>query len=354
MPIDERQARALLDKQAITDVLARFARGVDRFDWELARSCFHGGAKLEHGAFNGPVERFVPWLQAALAPTSLGMHTITNVLIDLDGDRAQSEAQVTAYQRAVTESGEDEDGVAGVRWIDRLERRAGEWKIAQRRTVWEWSTIAPVGRQWDFHGKYVTGRRDRQDAVYKRPAFRADWSPPDTLEGRLQEALDKQAIAEVAQRYCRAVDRLDRELARSCYHANATDDHGMYQGDRDGFIEYAFGGLPTMLGTMHYIGQVLVDVQGDVGYSEAYCVAYHRMPSRTSGRTEQVVGCRHLDRMERRDGEAWRIGDRVIVYDWSRVDPISGEYPIPPEWTRGQRSQQDPSYARAQQGERGA
>ncbi len=349
MSIDAERAQALLDKQAIYEVVARYARGIDRFDWDLVRSCFHEGAMDEHGVFTGPIEAFIPWVREELGKMTLSQHLITNPLIDLDGDRAQSETYVTAYHRLPPkgEGEPDRDFVVGARWIDRFERREGTWRIGHRRVVWEWSTATPVGRQWNFNENYRKGRRDKQDPVYDRPRFASDWAPPTTIEGRLQELLDKKAIAEVVQRYCRGVDRIDMELVRSCYHPDATDDHGTYQGDRDGFVQHAGDGLTTMLGTMHYIGNRLVDVQGDVAYSEAYCVAYHRMPSRKSGKTEQLVACRYVDRFERRDGAEWKLGDRMVAYEWSRIDPISQELELSPEWMRGQRNKDDLAYARS-------
>ena len=47
-----------------------------------------------------------------------------------------------------------------------------------------------------------------------------------TLEARLRELLDKQEIHEVLLRYCRGVDRCDRDMIAACYHPDAIDDHG--------------------------------------------------------------------------------------------------------------------------------
>src|SRR5690606_8703026 len=45
-------------------------------------------------------------------------------------------------------------------------------------------------------------------------------------EGALQAALDREAIHTVLMRYCRGVDRLDRDLIASVYHPDAYDHHG--------------------------------------------------------------------------------------------------------------------------------
>ena len=55
---------------------------------------------------------------------------------------------------------------------------------------------------------------------------------------RLERLESRQVIHDVLMRYCRAVDRLDLELLRSCYHEDSWDDHGHYKGDGHAFAEF--------------------------------------------------------------------------------------------------------------------
>ena len=93
--------------------------------------------------------------------------------------------------------------------------------------------------------------------------------------------------------------------------------------------------------------------------SSSRSTATSRTPSRTASRTtaararaatsrrhDLVIGLRYVDRLERRDGE-WRIADRVCAFDWSRIDPIVGEWEFPPEAVRGRRDRDDPRTALA-------
>jgi len=324
-----------------------YARGVDRCDWDLVRSCFSEGAVDEHGAFNGSVDDFLPWIQGALARYGMTMHTVSNVQVELDGDVAHAESYVTAYHRMPEHDGEPKkDFVVGGRWNDRLDRHDNDWLISHRQVVWDWNRIDPVGREWDFHENYVKGRRNKSDPVYDRTAFSPNFKRPTDLAERIQELHDKQTIREALYRYCRGVDRLDPELIRSCYYPDANDDHGTYQGSRDGFVRHAGDGLKTMLATMHYIGNVLVDVQDTVAYSETYVVSYHRMPSRKTGETEHIVACRQVDRYERRQEMPWKLGGRTVVYEWSRIDPVGKQDEYGPGYTRAQRNRQDLIYQR--------
>ena len=55
-------------------------------------------------------------------------------------------------------------------------------------------------------------------------------SQPPVSNEKLQQLLDKQEIHEVIMRYCRGIDRLDREMIRSVYHDDAIDEHGLWKG----------------------------------------------------------------------------------------------------------------------------
>jgi hypothetical protein len=157
---------------------------------------------------------------------------------------------------------------------------------------------------------------------------------------RLQALLDKQEIYDVIVRYCRGIDRVDEALVRSCYHPDAFDDHGMFQGPATEFAAYAVQGLASMERTMHCIHNVAIELIGDTAVSEAYCVAYHRMASRDGGDADHLVGVRYVDRFERRGGP-WLIAHRTVVYEWSRIDAVGRTWAMRPEYARGQRGSAD-------------
>jgi SnoaL-like protein len=160
----------------------------------------------------------------------------------------------------------------------------------------------------------------------------------------IRTLLAKQEIYEVLVRYCRGIDRTDEELVRSCYHADAFDDHGMFQGPAAEFAAYAVENLRTMERTMHCIHNVSIVIEDSAAASEAYCVAYHRMRSRDGGQSDHLVGVRYVDRFECRDGGPWLIAHRTVVYEWSRIDPVGREWRMRPEYTVGTRDHHDRSY----------
>jgi hypothetical protein len=139
----------------------------------------------------------------------------------------------------------------------------------------------------------------------------------------LRRLLSRQAIADVIYRYARGIDRLDFDLVRSCYHPDAYDDHGSFAGSVEEFIDAAASFLPRWTATQHFMGNMLIEVEGDRARAETYAVAYHRREDTDGNGKDDVLGIRYVDRFECRDG-AWKIAHRVVVTEWRRVDPVSG------------------------------
>lgn len=168
----DRQARldALLDRQDIQDCLTRFSRGTDRFDRELFLSAFHPDAVIAAGTFvGGPTELYdwaIPMHEAGQFATH---HNLLNLTVDIDGDTAHTET----YYLFVGRNRDDSNWIAGGRYIDRLERRDGEWRIALRTNAIEWSGLVPTMPIpfADVPDINVNGtpQRGTQDPSYTRP-----------------------------------------------------------------------------------------------------------------------------------------------------------------------------------------
>ena len=143
----------------------------------------------------------------------------------------------------------------------------------------------------------------------------------------LQSLLDREAIRDVLMRYCRGIDRCDRSLLEGAYWPEAIDDHGNFSGKRDEFIDWCLPLLRERMDqTTHFLGNILIRLDGDSAGVETYFEAYHRIRRDGAEPYDAVLGGRYLDRMEKRGGE-WRIADRIAIYDWAR------EYPDSADWT---------------------
>lgn len=162
--------RNLLDKQACTELVYRFARGLDRCDEAIVRSVFHPDGTDDHGAFKGDVEAFVTWVFPLLRTMERTQHVIGNVLVEVAGDRAWSESYFVAYHDLTSPAGDPLRMTVAGRYLDQFERRGGEWRIAHRQFVSDWSASDPRTDMWDRDNPAgrLFGRRDLTDAVYQR------------------------------------------------------------------------------------------------------------------------------------------------------------------------------------------
>jgi hypothetical protein len=159
------EVRDLRDRQAIQDCLIRYSRGLDRHDDELVASVYHENAVDHHGTFLGPAREFIPWVNAIHeAGYDAHTHFVTNNTVEIEGDVAHSEIYVQVVLRR-------KDGpldVCGGRYVDRLERRDGEWRIAAREVLVDWAGTAD-GTVWPEIGAFPAGTWDHSDPSYQRP-----------------------------------------------------------------------------------------------------------------------------------------------------------------------------------------
>jgi hypothetical protein len=131
--------QALLDRQAILDCLVRFSRGMDRYDRDLVFSAFHPDAVCDYGPYVGDPEGLYAWAVALKASIVCVHHHLTNHSCEIAGDTAHAETYMIYNARYADETLWQAHG----RYIDRLERRDGEWKIAMRYCVIE--AAGPTG-----------------------------------------------------------------------------------------------------------------------------------------------------------------------------------------------------------------
>lgn len=166
----ESRLQVLLDRQAIHECLTRFSRGMDRFDREVFLSAFHPDATVAAGPFVGSAAQCYDWAMPMHEAGQVAtQHNLLNVTIDLDGDTAHTET----YYQFVGRNRDDTIWIAGGRYVDRLERRHGEWRISVRTNVIEWSGMLP---QMPIPFADVPGidrngvsARSTQDISYRRP-----------------------------------------------------------------------------------------------------------------------------------------------------------------------------------------
>tara|TARA_R110002110_G_scaffold205066_1_gene416753 strand:+ start:156120 stop:156644 length:525 start_codon:yes stop_codon:yes gene_type:complete len=161
----------------------------------------------------------------------------------------------------------------------------------------------------------------------------------------IETMLAKQAIQETVYTYCRALDRLDKELLESVFSANANIDYGeIYKGPAAGFVDIAIGFQGSMRDTQHMVNNLLIEVDGEEASSEAYVYAHHVI-EQDGERMELVIGARYLDRFCRDEQGQWKISYRTELLDWARMVPIGERwFEDNTELPKGCRGKDDLSY----------
>lgn len=133
-------------------------------------------------------------------------------------------------------------------------------------------------------------------------------------EDRIRYLLDRQEILDCIHRYARGVDRLDKDLIHSAYHPGAIDDHGIFSGPVEEFVEWVVEFHSARHhGEHHYITNHTCELDGDVAHTETYFLFVGR---NTAGTPVSLHGGRYIDRFERHHGK-WAIAGRVCLNEWT-------------------------------------
>jgi hypothetical protein len=167
-------------------------------------------------------------------------------------------------------------------------------------------------------------------------------------DAALRDLLDRAAIREVLARYCRAADRCDEELLRSCYHPDALDRHGRFSGSAGDFAAWVTQVQRTSsITTQHAVSNVVIELAGATAWVESAFMATHVRPAagEFEGPFLDTFWGRYVDRFEKRDG-SWAIAARDVVHDWSERRACGPRMPHSDTYRAGRRDRGDMSYQR--------
>jgi len=145
-----------------------YARALDRLDRDLLLAQFWPGAGVDYGVFyRGAVAGFVDvalGFQGSMRDTQ---HLVGNVGSSVDGSTACSESYVQAHHVIQTPDGLVQL-LVGARYLDRFERRGGEWRISFRTEVLDWGRWLPIPERWfETNNEMPKGVRGTADPSYR-------------------------------------------------------------------------------------------------------------------------------------------------------------------------------------------
>lgn len=129
----------LLDKQAIGEVVARYARTLDWLDDEGQAGCYWPDADIDYGFFRGTAADFLPVVMATERRSDRRWHMLGGLIVKLHGGgRASSEC----YGVFAGATRQDDATLAGQliggRYLDEWDKRGGEWRISKRLYLVDW------------------------------------------------------------------------------------------------------------------------------------------------------------------------------------------------------------------------
>jgi hypothetical protein len=136
----EKMVQELWDRDRIAAVPLTYARGIDRRDWDLVRSCFTDDCFVEGSRASAPIEEYLADLRPGVEAFPTTMHFMGNQLVEVDGDTGRVETYAVAFHWAAERAGADDPAnlVVGVRYQDSMVRTADGWRIANRHVDPDW------------------------------------------------------------------------------------------------------------------------------------------------------------------------------------------------------------------------
>ena len=118
------------DRQEISDLLVRYATGIDRRNWPLFRTVFTDPCELDYGEIGtwDTVDAVTEFMQRSHA-TGQTLHRMSNHAVALDGDLATARTYVDMIMVSDNKSGVNAVGY----YDDEIVRTDDGWRIARRR-----------------------------------------------------------------------------------------------------------------------------------------------------------------------------------------------------------------------------
>jgi uncharacterized protein (TIGR02246 family) len=134
---------------------------------------------------------------------------------------------------------------------------------------------------------------------------------------------DKQALSELPYRYARGCDTQDPAIFAAIFTEDGVivSPAGTISG-RDQIVDI----VPRMLGEMylrcmHFVGNILVEIDGDEASGETYCFAHHLTPDGEGQASDYVMSIKYSDNYRRVDG-TWLFARRELALLWSETKTV--------------------------------
>ena len=142
--LDQTSMDETADRLAIMDKIYRYCRSVDRLDVAVGHSVFHEDSTADFGeSYKGTGRGWIDYICVRHKDFLHHSHQVTNIIIEIDGDRAGSESYVFA-----TLHRQDGDKIIlheiWARYVDTWSKRDGDWAIDHRDCIVDYGSMREV------------------------------------------------------------------------------------------------------------------------------------------------------------------------------------------------------------------
>ncbi|HEX4042784.1 MAG TPA: nuclear transport factor 2 family protein [Xanthobacteraceae bacterium] len=187
------------DKFAIAELIQAWGVYRDQGRWQELRSTFTRDGEISISWFRGPFEQFVDRCKASFAAGhTWSRHHLFIPTVRLNADRAVAETAVIIRVRQKFKD-VPVDLTSCSRFLDRIERHAESWLIAERAAIYERDRLDPVEPSAEYENLFLAGGAARFPEQYRYMAFRLAHS-----EGRsLAPVVYRDGGPETAELYAR-------------------------------------------------------------------------------------------------------------------------------------------------------
>jgi SnoaL-like domain len=164
----DNRLQEMLDHYEITKLLGEYCHGLDRMDQVRMANTYAKDSWDDHGQFSCSGQEFsqrVTQLMKGGASTA-DSHLLGQTLIHIDGDKAGADTYFLSVCRRLEQDGSEVLLQLGGRYVDKLVREDGFWKVERRTCVRDWSVTVPVANDWMKGMDFAAGKRTNEDPSY--------------------------------------------------------------------------------------------------------------------------------------------------------------------------------------------
>jgi hypothetical protein len=158
-------------KIACAELIQSWGFARDQGHWDDLAAIFHPGGEIAVSWFRGPYAEFVAHCRNNFGRGSVAKHQLWPARVAVNGSRATAETNVAILVRQ-TIDGVEVDLTSNGRFLDRIEKRDGTWRMVERAALYEKDRLDPVEPSEKFNAMMAKSDAAIYPAQYCYMAYR--------------------------------------------------------------------------------------------------------------------------------------------------------------------------------------